>query len=83
MIDAFHFELGKVESMEVRQRMVDLLSRIDGELAQKVAQGIGISAPQQVMGADPRQERAHPSSQPDSIERSDALSTQNTVKDTI
>ena len=39
---AFRFELGKVETMHVRERMVDLLTNVDLELATRVAEGIGV-----------------------------------------
>jgi catalase len=45
IVDAYRFELGKVETMQVRQRMVEQLSRIDLELAQAVAEGIGVTPP--------------------------------------
>lgn len=48
LIEAAHFELGKVESKEVRQRVVDrIFSPIDHELAVAVAQGIGVTPPAQ------------------------------------
>jgi catalase len=45
LVKAFHFELGKVESKEVRQRMIDLLNNVDDDLATRAAEGIGIPAP--------------------------------------
>lgn len=45
IIQAFHFEIGKVENMEVRKRMVDLLHNVDNDLAASVADGIGVSRP--------------------------------------
>lgn len=46
IVKALHFELGKVESREVRQRMVDdILNNISHELATKVAKGIGVNPP--------------------------------------
>lgn len=45
MVEGFHFELGKVEHMHIRERMVDHLARVDTDLATKVAQGIGVKAP--------------------------------------
>lgn len=46
MIKAFRFELGKVQSKSVQQQMVNNLSNVDLQLAQQVAQGIGVEAPQ-------------------------------------
>ncbi|WP_207491992.1 catalase [Aridibaculum aurantiacum] len=46
IVEALHFELGKVERKEIRQRMVnDILNNISHELATLVAKGIGVSAP--------------------------------------
>ncbi|PKQ29250.1 MAG: catalase HPII, partial [Actinobacteria bacterium HGW-Actinobacteria-10] len=42
IVEAFHFELGKVMSLEVRQRMVELLEHVDSDLASQVAGGIGV-----------------------------------------
>lgn len=42
ILEAFHFELGKVEMKEIRQRMVYMIANIDMDLAKKVAEGIGV-----------------------------------------
>ena len=42
---AFRFELGKVENAEIRLRMLTLIDQVDGDLAQKVAQGLGMKVP--------------------------------------
>ncbi|PSB02405.1 catalase [Merismopedia glauca] len=47
IVQAAHFELGKVEDKGVRERMVNLFNHVDHELAKKVAMGIGIPAPTQ------------------------------------
>ena len=39
------FELGKVESKEIRERMVESFAHVDLELARDVAEGIGVPAP--------------------------------------
>ncbi|MBD2310574.1 catalase [Desertifilum sp. FACHB-1129] len=69
IVSAAHFELGKVQYKEIRQRMVDLFNQIDNELAKRVAKGIGIPEPQPVA-------QNHGQSSP-------ALSMENTVKDTV
>jgi catalase len=46
LIEAAHFELGKVANPEVQQRMLDRFNQVDGELAKQVAQGIGLPAPE-------------------------------------
>jgi catalase len=45
IVDAYRFELGKVETMHVRERMVEQLSRIDLDLATQVAEGVGVEPP--------------------------------------
>ncbi len=45
LIQAAHFELGKVETKAVRQRMVDIFEHVDHGLAMQVAAGIGIAGP--------------------------------------
>jgi catalase len=42
---ALRFELGKVETAAIRVRMLGLLSQVDAELAEKVAQGLGTTVP--------------------------------------
>jgi hypothetical protein len=46
ILEAFHFELGKVEVMEVRQRMVYMMANVDRELARDIAKGIGVDPPE-------------------------------------
>lgn len=43
IIDAFSFELGKVMRPYIRERVVDLLTRIDPRLAEGVAKRLGLS----------------------------------------
>jgi catalase len=45
IIAAFQFELSKVEVPTVRQRVVDNLAHVDSKLARKVAESLGIPAP--------------------------------------
>ncbi|MBC7603611.1 MAG: catalase [Ramlibacter sp.] len=45
IIAAFQFELSKLETPAIRQRMVDNLAHVDSKLARKVADGLGIAAP--------------------------------------
>ena len=42
IVSAFSFELGKVSRPHIRERVVDLLTRIDRELASRVAGNLGI-----------------------------------------
>ncbi|MDQ3549390.1 MAG: catalase [Chloroflexota bacterium] len=43
IVEGFHFELGKLESKLVRQRMVELLANVDTDLATRVSKGIGVN----------------------------------------
>lgn len=70
LIEAFHFEVGKVKNKEVRQKVVDLFSNVDGELAAKIAHGVGANPPSDT------QKKA-------STKTSPAVSMENTVKNTI
>jgi catalase len=45
MIKALRFELGKVETVAIRERMVEHLAQIDATLAGGVAKGLGLSVP--------------------------------------
>lgn len=51
LVEAAHFELGKVEVMEIRERMVhEYFNRIDHGLAVRVAEGIGVKPPTEDRG---------------------------------
>ncbi|MFF4587404.1 catalase [Streptomyces sp. NPDC001388] len=45
IVQAFRFELGKVETREIRARTVERLAHVDGDLATRVARGIGVAEP--------------------------------------
>ena len=45
IVDAFRFELGKCKNRDTHRRLVDMLGKVNPELAQKVAQGLGIAPP--------------------------------------
>ncbi|QLD91120.1 catalase [Natronomonas salina] len=74
IIDAAHFELGKVDRREIRERMVyDLFNNVDHEFAKRVAEGIGVEPPEEPGEEMPTHDRTDPtlsmSSRPaDSIE---------------
>ncbi|WP_162052475.1 catalase [Pontibacter pamirensis] len=46
IVKAAHFELGKVMSKEIRQRMVGHFSKVSMDFAQRVAEGVGVEVPQ-------------------------------------
>ncbi|MGZ5304156.1 MAG: catalase, partial [Bacteroidia bacterium] len=45
IIEGFHFELGKVEHMHIREKMVEHLNKINHDLAVKVAEQIAVDPP--------------------------------------
>ncbi|MGV0627743.1 catalase [Mycolicibacter minnesotensis] len=47
IIDAYAFELGKCDSVEIRRQVVELLNRIDHVLARQVAGKLGLPVPQE------------------------------------
>lgn len=69
LISAFHFELGKVKSMDIRQQIVNRLINIDARLASEVATKIGVQVPEV-----PLEEVKQPT-----IKSSPAVSMMNTV----
>ncbi|MFE4894338.1 catalase [Peribacillus butanolivorans] len=45
IIQAFHFEVGKVKSKDVQQQIVEMFSNVDVELAKIIAIGVGVNPP--------------------------------------
>jgi catalase len=45
IINAIRFELGKVETKEIRSRMLGVLAQVDNDLAKQVAYGLGMEVP--------------------------------------
>ena len=84
IVEALHFELGKVESQHIRQRMVELLANVDGELAARAAKGIGVESFTGDLGhlSESSAPAPSPSRKADATKVSPALSMENTVKDT-
>ena len=92
IISALRFELSKVETVEIRQRMLGLLGQIDKTLAKKVAEGLGLPVPAQPekpmnkgVGADADPKKHEPKPLDKSYQPSDALSMVKnpTVTDSI
>lgn len=88
IIKAGHFELGKVESKEVRMRLInDIFNNISHELATEVAKGVGIEPPSKpiVSKAQDAAEKvkdkvAHAVKQGKTVEDSPALSMERTKR---
>jgi len=89
IVDALRFELGKVETVAIRERVLGLLTKISTILAQKVAEGLGmpVPKPQEPLnynyGADANPADYQDKPQKQSIDKSPALSMANSPKDTI
>lgn len=90
IIDALSFELGKVETLAIRERMLYLLAQIDDSLAAGVAFAIGMHVPKELTkqlnqnipaDADPEQYRSIVKE--GSLQKSAPLSMANTIKNTI
>ena len=50
LVQALRFELSKVERPEIRVRMVGVLSRVDRDLARRVAEGLGMAVLRELDG---------------------------------
>ena len=92
IINALRFELGKLETVAIQIRMLGLLSQIDGNLATKVAEGLGLQVPvspekpmNKGVGADADKYKYEPKKVDHSITSSNALSmlTNKTLSKTI
>jgi catalase len=90
IVDALRFELGKVQKVAIRVRIVGMLTQIDASLAERVAKGLGILVPKEPekpmnmsIPADGNPEMFEPTKVVSSLKSSKALSMANTVKNTI
>jgi len=90
MVEALRFELGKLERLPIRQRMVAMLDLVNKELAQRVAEGLGMNEIPKMdlpinhsvpADGDPSQFEPRRIGKPPA--ESPALSMANTIKDTI
>jgi len=73
IIEAFHFEVGKVNDKNIRKAVVDMFNNVDGDLAIEIAKGVGVPAPEKKGGSPVMKESPNLSQ-----ERSE-----HTVKNTI
>lgn len=89
IINAFTFELGKVERNYIRERMIGILSRIDKTLATSVADKLGlqVTAPELPINhgvpADADQVKYEPTRKKQSIDDSKALSMLKNINGSI
>jgi catalase len=77
LVQAAHFELGKVKTKAVRQRVVELFHHIDPDLAIQVAAGVGVSAPGKDTPVMKHEKKGK------SVDRSPALSMEQGPADSI
>jgi catalase len=52
IIDAFSFELGKVDHQHIREGVVEHLTQIDGELAAQVTGNVGVHSPEKAAASN-------------------------------
>ncbi|MEO6655889.1 MAG: catalase-related domain-containing protein, partial [Pyrinomonadaceae bacterium] len=89
IVNAFSFELGKLQADAIRERMVGNLTQVDASLAKRISANLGIDVPKpaalmnQSFGADTNPKTVQAVKAKSSIERSAALSMANTIKDTV
>jgi catalase len=80
IIRALRFELGKLETPAIRERMLGLLAQVDKGLANSVAEGLGLAVPAKLdkplnmsIPADGDPKKFQPKRVTQSVETSDAL----------
>lgn len=90
IVDALRFELGKVETIAIRERMLYILSLVDKGLANQVAYGLGLHIPRslesplnQNIPADADPAAYQPVMVEGSLARSEALSMSKNVLTSI
>ncbi|KAA5537487.1 catalase [Taibaiella lutea] len=90
IIDALSFELGKVQTVAIRERMLGILSMVDKGLAAAVAYALRVPVPQtpeqpinHSFPADADPADYQPIEIEGSLTSSEALSMANTIKDSI
>ncbi len=88
IVDALTFELGKVKTVAIRERMLGILVQIDKGLATQVAYGLGLHLPEvlptnQSIPADGDPADYQSVQVEGALAKSEALSMANTIKDSI
>ncbi len=90
LIDALSFELGKVKTVAIRQRMIGILSLVDQGLAAEVAFALGLTVPKKPVQpinhsipADGDPKDYQPVMVEGKLKKSAALSMASTIKDGI
>lgn len=90
LVNALRFELGKVDIIRIRERMLYILAQVDQSLAERVATGLNLEIPESLDGtinqsipadADPQTYESRKGKS--AVDKSAALSMENTIKDSI
>ena len=88
--DAYTFELGKVQHQHIQERMLWQINQIDEKLAKKVADGLGLSVPDdierpinQAIGANADVDKMQPPPKKNYLDESEYLSLTYRSPDTI
>jgi catalase len=90
LVEALRFELGKVERLAIRERMVGMLGQVDRTLAAAVAEGLGLPPLPKIelplnrsvaADSDPEERESRPVKK--AAGKSAALSMASTVKNTV
>ncbi len=77
LVEAFQFELGKLERATIRERVVAMFAQVDPAFAAEIAEGLGIEVPPAPAPGKPV------AASKNAVAASPALSMANTTKDTI
>src|SRR5690554_925639 len=90
VMEAYSFELGKCTHDHIKERMLWMVAQIDGDLAKKVAENLGMEIPKdierpinQAIGADSHTEDFQPGPKLNYLDRSPALSQAHTKFNSI
>ncbi|WP_434087000.1 catalase [Sphingobacterium faecium] len=90
IVDAFSFELGKVKTIAIRERMIGILSLVDKGLAAEVAFQLGLKVPEELeqpinrsIPADGDPADYQPEQVEGVVKKSAALSMADTAKESI
>jgi catalase len=90
IVKALRFELGKVETLPIRERMLFLLNQVDKTLATKVADGLGMTIPKKLdlpmnmnVPADGDPKKFQPKRTKVEMDASPALSMLNNLGDAV
>lgn len=90
LAEGYIFELGKCSHDHIKQRMLWLINQIDENLAQQVADGLGLDVPNdierpinQAIGADADVEKHQPGKKKIYLDKSEALSQTHLESDSI